>query len=308
MATWEGLLETPLRLLPTQVVLATGEISVLVLDKVRQALQGVDYHTTVTHPSQISSFSIPEGLTGSYILHDPSPEILQAAERSIRAGRSESFIILISGDPNENYDKSDLEYVKKRAMQAKTYFTLTPPKTDAAREKMLSQIILNLHVTRDLAHRVGSTLEYSPGRVYLFMKQYLLATGGSVLTSSKAEEIVLSILGDDSPNAVVTTIVTGGRVNREFSEEFTNRVLNFLQGCIQDAYKVQSALNSGRPSVTVMAKELGIPVFRVLQCLPMAESYSPSELLKCEDLIIFLQPFVGQNPDVLSVLSRLWRH
>ena len=27
MATWEGLLETPLRLLPTQVVLATGEKS-----------------------------------------------------------------------------------------------------------------------------------------------------------------------------------------------------------------------------------------------------------------------------------------
>ena len=134
-----------------------------------------------------------------------------------------------------------------------------------------------------------------------------MCTDGQVLPSSKASGIVDSLVGNESPNMAVMNIVNGVVIESTFSEDFTQRVLNFMHNIILDAKRVRLLWEMGNTNPTKISKESGIPTFRVLKCLPLAVNYSLYELRQKEGLILFMLKNASGNSDALSTLSRLWK-
>ena len=298
-------MDSPVNILPKQVALFIGESSSLVLDRIRQASSYFDTCVYVTEPEQLQGL-VWQGIRALIVAIDPSEELLRKLASRIKQGDSEAIAVVISGEISR-YSEDIVNVVKKKAMQSKNYFVISPPKTEAARDKMVSFFVLKLKMSKDLSTRVCSAMEYSPGRMYLFAKQYLMCTDGQVLPSSKASGIVDSLVGNESPNMAVMNIVNGVVIESTFSEDFTQRVLNFIHNIILDAKRVKLLWETGNTNPTKISKESGIPTFRVLKCLPLAVNYSLYELRQKEDLILFMLKNASGNSDALSTLSRLWK-
>lgn len=305
MANWDSLFEASFVNKPKQVFLATGEISALVWDKVSDTLNKYDSHFRVSEPSQLGS-SMSMGSNVAYLLVDPTPVLLNMVERSIREGASDSFFLVFNGEVPEE-SKDQLKYVKTKAQQCKTFFTVTPPKTDTARSKMLSFFVLRWSVSKEIAHQVCSILEYSPGALYLFDRQFLLATDGQVYASSKTKKLVEELLGSDTPSLVVSNIVNGVHFDTKFDENFTLKVLKFLQSIINQSRLIHSAMDNGNTTVQSISKFTGIPMFLVLKSIGFAEMYRGKALRAREDLVLFGLSNYHGNPELLSTLARLWR-
>ena len=305
MATWEPLMDSPVNILPKQVALFVGESSSLVLDRIRQASSYFDTCMYVTEPEQLQGL-VWQGIQALIVAIDPSADLLKKLVSRIKQGDSEAIAVVLSGDISR-YPEELVNIIKKRAMQSKRYFVVAPPKTEAARDKMVSFFVLKLKMSKDLSARVCSAMEYSPGRMYLFSKQYLMCTDGQMLPSSKASGIVDALVGNESPNMAVMNIVSGVVIESTFSEDFTQRVMNFMHNIILDAKRVRLLWETGNTNPTKISKESGIPTFRVLKCLPLAVNYSLYELRQKEDLILFMLKNASGNSDALSALSRLWR-
>ena len=298
-------MDSPVNILPKQVALFIGESSSLVLDRIRQASSSFDACIYVTEPEQLQGL-VWQGIQALIVAVDPSVELLQKLASRIKRGDTEAVVFVLSGDISR-YPEELVSVVKKKAMQSKNYFVISPPKTEAARDKMVSYFVLKLKMSKDLSTRVCSSMEYSPGRMYLFSKQYLMCTDGQVLPSSKASGIVDSLVGNESPNMAVMNIVNGAVIESTFSEDFTQRVMNFLHNIILDAKRVRLLWEMGNTNPTKISKESSIPTFRVLKCLPLAVNYSLYELRQKEDLILFMLKNAPGNSDALATLSRLWK-
>ena len=298
-------MDSPVNILPKQVALFVGESSSLVLDRIRQASSYFDTCMYVTEPEQLQGL-VWQGIQALIVAIDPSADLLKKLVSRIKQGDSEAIAVVLSGDISR-YPEELVNIIKKRAMQSKRYFVVAPPKTEAARDKMVSFFVLKLKMSKDLSARVCSAMEYSPGRMYLFSKQYLMCTDGQMLPSSKASGIVDALVGNESPNMAVMNIVSGVVIESTFSEDFTQRVMNFMHNIILDAKRVRLLWETGNTNPTKISKESGIPTFRVLKCLPLAVNYSLYELRQKEDLILFMLKNASGNSDALSALSRLWR-
>lgn len=298
-------MDSPVNILPKQVALFVGESSSLVLDRIRQASSYFDTCMYVTEPEQLQGL-VWQGIQALIVAIDPSVDLLKKLVSRIKQGDSEAIAVVLSGDISR-YPEELVNIIKKRAMQSKRYFVVAPPKTEAARDKMVSFFVLKLKMSKDLSARVCSAMEYSPGRMYLFSKQYLMCTDGQMLPSSKASGIVDALVGNESPNMAVMNIVSGVVIESTFSEDFTQRVLNFMHNIILDAKRVRLLWETGNTNPTKISKESGIPTFRVLKCLPLAVNYSLYELRQKEDLILFMLKNASGNSDALSTLSRLWK-
>lgn len=304
MAGWAELLEARLLSTPKRVFLCTGEISSLVWDKILEALAGYDFYVRVEKDTDIGYSLSGYGANTAYLLVDPSNEVLKAAEALVRSGGTDAIYILISGEPDK-YDKGIYEYLKKKAQQSKGYYTVTVPKAEQARNKMVSHFLMRWGVARDTSQRVCAALEYSPGQIYLFDKQFLLCTGGQVLPSSHTQGLVTELLGQDSPNMVVNRIFSRTPVDLQFGEDFTYRVLKFLHTLVTHARVIHGAWSTGATSLAEVSKSTGLTQFLVLRAWGIAENYDPKALRKCEDLVLFGMENTG-NPDLLSVISRVW--
>ena len=298
-------MDSPVNILPKQVALFVGESSSLVLDRIRQASSYFDTCMYVTEPEQLQGL-VWQGIQALIVAIDPSVDLLKKLVSRIKQGDSEAIAVVLSGDISM-YPEELVNIIKKRAMQSKRYFVVAPPKTEAARDKMVSFFVLKLKMSKDLSARVCSAMEYSPGRMYLFSKQYLMCTDGQMLPSSKASGIVDALVGNESPNMAVMNIVSGVVIESTFSEDFTQRVMNFMHNIILDAKRVRLLWETGNTNPTKISKESGIPTFRVLKCLPLAVNYSLYELRQKEDLILFMLKNASGNSDALSTLSRLWK-
>ena len=298
-------MDSPVSILPKQVALFIGESSSLVLDRIRQASSSFDACIYVTEPEQLQGL-VWQGIQALIVAIDPSVDLLKKLVSRIKQGDSEAIAVVLSGDISR-YPEELVNIIKKKAMQSKRYFVVSPPKTEAARDKMVSFFVLKLKMSKDLSARVCSAMEYSPGRMYLFSKQYLMCTDGQMLPSSKASGIVDALVGNESPNMAVMNIVSGLVIESTFSEDFTQRVLNFMHNIILDAKRVRLLWDTGNTNPTKISKESGITTFRVLKCLPLAVNYSLYELRQKEDLILFMLKNASGNSDALSTLSRLWK-
>ena len=298
-------MDSPVSILPKQVALFIGESSSLVLDRIRQASSSFDACIYVTEPEQLQGF-VWQGIQALIVAIDPSVDLLKKLVSRIKQGDSEAIAVVLSGDISR-YPEELVNIIKKKAMQSKRYFVVSPPKTEAARDKMVSFFVLKLKMSKDLSARVCSAMEYSPGRMYLFSKQYLMCTDGQMLPSSKASGILDALVGNESPNMAVMNIVSGLVIESTFSEDFTQRVLNFMHNIILDAKRVRLLWDTGNTNPTKISKESGITTFRVLKCLPLAVNYSLYELRQKEDLILFMLKNASGNSDALSTLSRLWK-
>ena len=105
----------------------------------------------------------------------------------------------------------------------------------------------------------------------------------------------------------VMNIVNGVVIESTFSEDFTQRVLNFIHNIILDAKRVKLLWETGNTNPTKISKESGIRTCSALKCLPLAFNYSLYELRQKEDLILFMLKNASGNSDALSTLSRLWK-
>lgn len=305
MAGYPELFETQVTSFPKQVFLCVGELSSLVWDVVHRALGEYDFFVRVEREADLSFSLSGMGANAAYLLVDPPDPLLASARALIQGGGTEAMFILVSEDPSK-YDKANFEYIKKKAQQSKNYYTITAPKADQAKAKMVSYFLMRWAVPRDTSHKVCSMLDYSPGRIYLFDKQFLALTGGQVLPSSQTQGLVDELLGEDTPNMVVMRILTGTPVDLTFDEAFTYQVLSFLHGLIVNAKMIQASQRGGNVTAPAISKDLGITIFQVVRSMGIANSYSPSELRRCEDLILFGFENVSGNPDLLSVISRTW--
>lgn len=307
MAGWADLFEARPLSVPKQVFLATGELSTLVWDYVHACLEGYDFYLRVENVEDLSYSIAGMGSSVAYLLVSPTPEVLQAAERVIRKGGTEAIFLLVEGDGSQ-YPKVNFEYVKKKAQQFKNYYTLTVPKAEQARAKMVAFFLLRWGVARETSQRVCSALEYSPGQMYTFDRQFLACTEGAMLPSSRTQGLVEELLGSDSASMVVSRIASGQPIDTEFDEAFTSKVLRFLHGLIIHARMIQGAWKVGETTLSSVSKATGLTQFLVMRAMGMAEAYEPKVLRRCEDLVLMSMDNVTGNPDVLSVLSRVWGH
>lgn len=305
MAGWESLMESPVKVKFSRVVLVLGEISSLVLDRVRQGLQDVESYSWVDSPSQIS-FTSPIFSTGTaYVVSDPNEETMLAIENSIRSGSTSDFVILIPGDHVDRVPKKTMEYLKRRAQQSKTYFTINPPKTDAARDKMVSYMITYLSVSRESAYQICANNYYSPGRIYLIAKQLLLITGGDILPSSKTESIVRELLGNENPEVAVQRILSGTPIDNLFTEEFTRKVVASLHRSLVYAQEVKMATLLGKPDFKDIQTYTGIPIHKIIEVSPISEALTLDELRSKERTIRNIPDQYSGDKDLISVLSRI---
>lgn len=304
MATWVELEDSPARLLTRQVMLCVGEISSLVWDKVQSILHSMDYYVHVEDPHQMVIGSSLTSSSSAYLVVNPNSEMLRAVENFLRSSPVES-VILLSGDEVETEGKDAFNYIKKKAQQSKKYFSISAPKSETAREKMITHYRMKWGVSTEASHKVCSVLEFSPGKLYLFSQQFLMTTGGRVLPSSRTNSIIEELIGEDSPSMVVMWILNHKPVNTEFSVEYTNKVLGFLLMLVNDSIAVNSVMNQGVSQTTQISRDAGVPVFRVLRAMGMATKHSYKTLSKYQQRVIWGFQHRDQ-PNLLSVLSRVW--
>lgn len=303
MATWSDLLGAKIPSLPKQVFLCTGEISTLVWDAVHQTLKGYDFYVRVGSQGDLRYSVAALGTNAAYLVVDPDDLILKAVEDLIRSGATEAVFILISGDGTD-LDKETFDYVKKKSQQSKQYYTITAPKGEQARSKMESFFIMRWGVSRDLSQKTCSILEYSPGQLYQFDKQFMLCTDGQVLPSSHTQSLVDELLGSDTPNLVLMKIASRIPVDMNFGEDFTYKALKMLHNLLNHARIIQGAWYNGESTVAGVAKATGLSHFLVLRAWGLAEAYGKETLKDCEDLVLFGMDNVSGNPELLSVISR----
>ena len=304
MAGWSDLFESGSDDLPRHAFLAVGEISSLVLDEV--AVKMKQYSAVIkVRAAQDMYYSLSgTGTRVAYVLNDPTPEVLDAAANLLKQNTGEAFYFLISKEPS-HYPKESFDYVKKKAQQSKQYYTISAPKSDAAKDKMVGYFLMRWGVTRDTSQMVCSILGYSPGMLYQFDKQFMLCTGGNILPSTQTQRIVEELLGTDTPSLIVHHIVTQKPVDLDFSPEMSSRVLNLLHSVLMDARLVQGAMSTGATSVSAVSKDTKLSQFKVLQAWSLAEAYSTMELRNNEKILLWAMDNEG-NPDVLSVVSHVW--
>lgn len=302
MAGWSELFESEPKARPRLTFLCFGDISSLVLDKVMQALQEYKTWVRVENPIDMSTST---GSNTAYLLVDPSQELLDFVQRFIREGGSESYFVLMSQEVKTTGNPS-LEYIKRKAQQCKSYYSISAPRTDSARDKMVSFFLLRWAVTRETSHRVVSSLSYSPGELYQFDRQFLLATGGVVLPSTETHRIVNSLLGADTPSMVVSEIVYGSKIDAEFSPEFNRKVMAYLQSSIHQGLLIQAAWRNGSTNPTDIAKDTGLTKFQVTKSTWAAEMFEPHQLRRGNKILQGLLGF-EDSPEFISVLSRVWR-
>ena len=306
MSNWMDLLETELAPPPKAVGLFVGEMSSLVWDKVMRAVKSYDLYYRVTSPQDFSYSTSAIGARVAFLVVNPTTEVLKALEKVVRSGgRTEAIYIMVDGDIASS-QKEHFEYLKKRAQASKMYYLVNSPKSDSAKEKLISYFIVRWAVTQELSFRVASALEYSPGMLYEFDKQFRLCTDGQVLPSTQSRKLVDELLGSDTSTMVVTRILSQTPVDLLFNSDFTYRVLSFLHGLLTNAKRIQSAWKDGAYNVSTLSKSTGLTQFNVSRSIGIAERYSPNQLNKCEDLVLFGMENVERNPEVLSVVSRLW--
>lgn len=304
MAGWVEFEGSPAVLHPRQVMLCTGEVSSLVWDKVHTILRASDFYTYASAPEQLVMRSSLTSSNSVYVVVNPDSTMLEAVCRFLRSSPVESLVVLMEGDPKTE-DKEHIDYIKRRAQQSKKYFSITAPKTDSAREKMITHYKMKWGVSSVDTHRVCSILEFSPGRVYMFSKQFLMCTGGRVLPSSETSAIIDELIGQDSASMVAMRIVHSSPVNTTFSPDFNSGVLGFLLMVVNDSIVVNDALHVGVTQPSQISKDTGIPVFRVLRCLDMATKNSFKALSRFQDTITWGYQHQTE-PGLMSTLSRVW--
>ena len=305
MAGWSELFESRPRKVSKQVFLCSGELSGLVWDRVNQGLSSYDFHYRVSKPGELGTPTM-FGMESAYLVVDPSMDMLNAVENSIRSGSTESYFVLISGEVSSDM-KPHLEFIKKKAQHSKHYYVISAPKTEQAQSKMESYFLMRWAVSRETSSRVCSIMEYSPGLLYLFDQQFLLCTDGRVLPSTTTKKLVDKILGTDTPNLVLASIVNGEPVDIDFDEDFTYKVLMFLHTTIQHARMIHSAWKDGNSTIATASKATGLTQYYVHRAWGLAESTNPQQLRSQEDLILYGLQNYSQNPEMLSVISHLWK-
>ena len=305
MAGWSDLFEFEGKPLPKQTMLVVGEVSSLVWDRVNDLL---DQYDQVVRVEDVQNLHYSLGGAGSriaYLMVDPTEDVLEQAVQVMRKGSTESFFFLVSGDPSQ-YPKSSFDFVKRKAQQSRMYFTLSAPKTEAAQSKMVSYFLMRWRVTNETSSKVCSILKYSPGALYLFDKQFIMCTGGQVLPSTQTKEIVSELLGNDTPSLIVYNIIYGVGVDELFDNEFTHKVLSLLHTVLMDARLIQGASSQSHTTVSAICKFTKLTQFQVLRAGGLADDYTVADLRACESLITWAMENSKGNPDLLSVVSRLW--
>lgn len=303
MATWDDLVEASLPPIPKQVVLITGEISSLVWDRVMTALKGYGVYIRPESDRDMSFAITSLGVTSAYLLVNPSEELISAAEKLVRGGSTDSIYILVEGGMSDN---DSLDYLKRKAQQCKAYFTVTPPKTDQAKLKMATYFQMRWGVTRTTSFKACTLLDFSPGRLYMFDKLFLAATGGRVLPSSETQHLIDQLLGSDAPNTVVSRILEGAPIEAEYSAEFSSKILRVILNVILDAKIVKNSILRGNSTVANVCKDTGLTQFQVVRCYGVAEAHSLAALVHRERVLRFGLTHSSQ-PDVLSIIAQLFQ-
>lgn len=305
MAGWSDLYDRSIPSIPKQVFLSVGEVSSLVWDTVNSALSGYDFYVRASKPEDLSYTMTELGANSAYLIVDPSPDLMKSLAMLLKGGATEAVFVIMSKAPAKEDDY--LHVLKTKAQASKLYFTISAPKTEAAQDKMVSFFLMRWAVTRETCFKACNALDYSPGKLYQFDHLMLLSTGGQVLPSSQTQVIVDELLGTDSPNTVVGRILEGRPVESDYTEKFTEDVLNFLLSLALHAKRILGSWRTGNSTVSSASKETGLSQFLILRAWPLADTLNDEQLSRLIKVIEFGLRNVAGNPEVLATVSRAWR-
>lgn len=302
MATWTDLFDAEILPLPKQVCLFVGELSSLVWDKVNEAASKYNTRQRIESIQDIASSRFGDNDDTAYIAVNPSDELLHILANQLSSGMVESLFILMDEAPKDN---ADFEVVKKKAQHSKHYYVITAPKAETAQAKMVSFFLLRWAVTRDSCFKVCAMLDFSPGKLYLFDLAMRVSTDGKVLASSKTAVIIDELLGSDTPNLVVNNILSGKPFDQEYSREFNDKVIRFMDNLFYNARIIHNAISAGHQTAAAVGKATGLSQFAVHQSWGVAKAYNSAQLRYCVELLEYAKMNV-ENPEVLSTISKVW--
>ena len=289
-------------LLKRAVSLVVGDESLLVWNYVNTEVNKYDIKIVARSLEDIT-YNISQSLPTIMVVVKPDSDMLKMLSSVITSGTNIHFIVLT--DANSIKDNPQLfSVIKKNAQGCKSYYTISSPKTDAARDKMVSFFIMRWGMSKDLSQHVCAMLGYSPGSLYVFDYQYNICTDSQMVSSTKAYSIVDELLGNDNVNTVVSKLVNGNVVDQEYPVEFTNTILNTIAKLINMARRVQHvhAISDGK--VSTISRLAGLTQFEVVSSIGWANAYNSKQLRDKEDIVHF--GLDNLNTDTLSVVSRLW--
>lgn len=230
-------------------------------------------------------------------------EVLQALDTVVRGSTDDSVFILMKEAPE---DSPAYEYLKRRAQANKMYFTVSSPKSDTARRNMTYFFQRRWGASTDLVSRVCASFNFSPGELYYFDQMFRMVADGNMLSSSEASAVVSSLLGKDSKNTVVTSILLGEEVNGEYDDDFTRIVLTYILDLLLDAKVIHGAWDTGSSTVTEVSRVVTLPKFKILQAWPLAERLSAETIGYKEQIIMKMLKNYKGNPETLSITAQVW--
>ena len=298
----ETLLTNPLPHKIGSTLIYVGEVSSLILDRIKEV---GDKHTRMfyvdTVEALVASYSSIED-TGA-VLINPSDELLHAAASRLTSTPNQATYILLDSAPSSD----DYTKLKKRSQSNKMYFSVPIPKTSAAIQKWVDIFQRRWGVSSKVCAEALDMTNFSIGQLYFFDQQLRILTGGSMLSSSQASNLLPLLVNSTTSESVVRQTVSGHFVG-EASSTSTIATLSKLQSYLEDVRVVQGAIRAGNLTPRSASTFSGLPTFRVMQAWEGAESMSKSSCAWNRHLVSLGLTHGQDNPDVLESVSLLWRN
>lgn len=304
MANWDSLLDSPPSPKSGLVFISYGDDSALVWDRVGNLASHYEIRIDVKSHTDLAYY-IPTARGVAYVMKNPTEKMMDSLSTTLRGGSSDSFFLIFAGSDAPTH--RDIDYIKRKSQVHKAYFNVAPPKSEKTRDWMETFFSMRWGVTKEQSSTVCMMLDYQPGNLYQFDKQYRAAGGDGSWSSSKAQEMLDKILGDSSSNLAISRILMRKYVNGRFDGRFNEQALSYLSYIVENSASVQASMLRANQTVSSIAKDSGLTQYQVLSTLQVASEYTRTEIMNSREMIRLMSQY-RDEPEMLEVLSRVWTH